>query len=194
MKIEWLKKIAGLDRLMADKRKGFTALFLLGGWVLILYSFDRLVDAFFIIAFFLFLIFFRPRHFILVAAFVLVIVLFDTPTLDTWTKLKELNLSTYQHVPPVLAQLFEPNSGQHVLTGQVRKMLALIQTHQLTSYRLSTSFNQDEWIRQRMIESAWPIKMESSSPFLFSPIEILNNNPNCDVIDQKEDVALEYCR
>ena len=182
-----------IKNLAIEIRKRLVHIFLLGGWALILYNFGRPFDALFIIAFYLLLVLARPRPFILVAACVLVIVLFNSPVVDTWTRLKESNLSIYHHVPPALAKIFRPNSGQEILPGQVQHMLPLLQIHQISSYQLSTLFEQDGWIMQRMIEAAWPIKMESTSPYLFISPEEIPNYPNCDVIDQREDVALGYC-
>ncbi len=178
---------------MNEKWRWLIRVIPLGIWVLFLIFMARPFDGVIIIAFFLIFFFLRRRAFILLAAAVLVIVLFNTPVLNTLSKLRDLNLSTYHHVPPALAQLFKPGSGQEVLPIQVRQMLSLIQTHQMANYRLSKTFDEDGWISQRMTEAAWPVVKENTSPYLFGAFEEFEGYPGCMVIDQLKDVALGYC-
>jgi len=128
---------------------------------------------------------------------VLVIVLFHTPTINTLAELKKSNLSTIQDFKLSLTNIFSPNSGQEVLPVQVRQMLSLLQTHHIASYQLSNQLDLNLLIKQRIVESAWPIKMDKRSPYLLGLVEEIKRTPiwrNCAVIDQREDVTLVYCR
>lgn len=180
-------------KLTKEKRRSLVYLFILVMWALIQYSLGNRFYGLFIIAFFLILAISRQLSFMRIAASVLVIVLFITPTIDTWTKLKQSNLSTFQHPKRPLANIFSPNSGQEVLPVQVQRMLSLLHTHHIASYQLSNQLDRDIEIKQRIIEAAWPIKMDSTSSYLLSVLTETKNNPTCLVIDQNKDIALEYC-
>jgi hypothetical protein len=131
--------------------------------------------------------------FVGIAAAILLVIGFKTPVIDTGSKVAQSNLSTARHLSDSLAQLFSPNSGQEVLPGQVRAALALLQNFPVASYRLSPSLEQVEWVRQRMIEAAWPVKMENTSAYLFCSPEEFKDTPGCDLIGQREDVVLAHC-
>jgi len=193
MKFESLKNKLASYNLTTEKLKRLVHLFLLGAWALAQYSLGNKFYGLFIIAFFLILVIARPPSFLLLAVSVLVIVLFNTPTIDTLAQLRLSNLSAGRHPRPFLTRVFSPNSGKEVLPIQVQQMLSLMQEHQISNYQLSNQLDSDPLIKQRIIESAWPIKMDSTSPYLFSSLEETITNPTCVVIDQKEDVTLADC-
>jgi len=193
MKIETLKnRLVNLFPII-EIRKRLVIIFLLGAWALIQYSLGNKFYAIFIIVFFIILIVFRPPFFMLIAASVLVIALFNTTALDTLMELRQSNLSAVQNPKLPLTNIFSPNSGQEVLPDQVQEMLSLLHTHHIASYQISKPLEQDLRIYQRIIEAAWPIKYDGTSPYLFISLNDVIINPNCDVIDQRKDVALEYC-
>jgi hypothetical protein len=194
MKIERLKKMFTACNLTMEKRKRLAHIFLLGFWAVIQYSLGNGLFGLFIVALLIItLIMPRPPYFAIIAATVLIIALFYTPTIDTWTVLKKSNLSTFQTPKLFLRNIFTANSGQEVLPVYVQQMLPLLQTHHVTSYQLSDQLSQDPLIKQRVIEAAWPIKMDRKSAYILILLKQINNNPACVVIDQREDVALEYC-
>jgi len=193
MKFESLKNKLSSHNLTPEKLERLVHLFLLGAWALTQYSVGNKFYGLFIIAFFVILVIARPPSFLLLAASVLVIVLFNTPTIDTLAQLKLSNLSAGKHPRPFLTRIFSPNSGKEVLPIQVQQMLSLLQEHQIASYQLSNQLDSDPLLKQRIIESAWPIKMDSASPYLLSSLEETITNPACVVIDQRKDVALADC-
>jgi hypothetical protein len=116
-----------------------------------------------------------------------------TPALDTLIHLKQSNVDVFQNTNRKLTNLFSPNTGQYVLPNQVRQMLSLLQTFQLSSYRLSDQLYSDPLIVQRITEAAWPVKMNPSSSYLLSTLSEIKNQTACAIIDQRKDIALVYC-
>ena len=135
----------------------------------------------------------RVPVFRLIVAAVLAIVLLRTPAPNTLADLARANLSTALHPELVLGDLFRPNSGQEVLPVQVRQALSLLQMHQVTSYRLSKQLDSNPLLRQRTIESAWPIQISPTSAYRLALLGETGSDVGCVVVDQREDIALEYC-
>ena len=179
--------------LFRENRKRVLHVALLGAWALIQYSLGNKIYCLFIIIFFLILALPRRQNLMLLTIPVLVIVLFNTPILDTGTELKQWNLNTVQNYKRTLINIFTPNSGQEVLPGQVRQMLSLLKSNHVISYRLSRQLHRDPLIMQRIVESAWPIKMDPASPYLLNLPDEPNNDPACTVIDHRKDVVLANC-
>jgi hypothetical protein len=108
-------------------------------------------------------------------------------------KLKQSNLGTFQDLNSPLSNVLSPNSGQEVLPPRVLQMLNLLKSNNISGYDLSNYLVQDKLTYERIIESAWPIKLKRKSFQLLCSIEEINFYPNCEVIDQREDVALVRC-
>lgn len=174
-------------------RKRLFYIILLSLWAFLQFTWGDKLYILFIIMIFLLLILNRPPRFMLVAGLVLAIVLFTTPTIATWTALQQSNLHTVQNLESSLTNIIIPNSGKEALPKKVQRMLELLHTHHIASYRLSNRLEQDIEIKQRITESAWPIKMESTSPYLLVLVDEINNYSPCTEIGQKKDVALVYC-
>jgi len=181
------------SNLTKENLRRLAHIILLGAWALIQYSLGNKIYGLFIIVFYLALLIYRQSYFTLIAIPALVLVLFDTPMIDVWVQLKKSNMDTVQHLTPSLRTLFTPNSGQEVLPDQVQNMLSLIQNHHVPNYRLSKQLTSDPLIRERIKESAWPVKTEKKSAYLLSLNGEIKNHPACIIIDQREDVVLAHC-
>ena len=191
-------KVKTLRQLIADNRVSerprlIVNLLILVIWVWIEVTFGFEICGLFGIILGVMYVTYRPRLFKLIATLALGIVFVLTPALITWTQLALTYVNTAQHLDSNLANIFSPNSGKEVLPDQVQQMLSLLQLHHILDYRLSKQIEQDSLLDQRIIESAWPIRMESKSLYLLCLIEEIKSNPTCVSIDQSEDVALEYC-
>ena len=162
-------------------------------WALIQYALGNKFYALFIIAFFLILAKPRPLNFMLIAISVLVIVLFKTSTPITGAELSEQNLNAIQNYKITLFHVFTPDSGQEALPSTVRYMLSLLKSNHVTSYQLSDQLYQNPLYMQRIVESAWPIKMDGTSSYRLSLSDEINDNTACTTIDQMKDVVLAYC-
>ena len=142
----------------------------------------------------LFIIFSIPRlrNFTLIAGCVLLLLTFKTPLLETIIDIKTINLTTFSAFRPAVNKLFTPNSGREVLPGVVQQMLQLAETSSLPDYRLSSALSNDPLIQQRMVESAWPVKIEPTSNYLFLLATETTDN-TCSEIGRKGNIILAYC-
>jgi hypothetical protein len=175
------------------QRKQLIQMGMLATWALVQYALGNKLYVLFMIVFFFILSRFRSPFFLLVAMSVLVIVLFTTSIPDTKNDLIRQDMDIIQDSKRFLFNIFTPNSGQEVLPAEVQQMLSLLRSNHVTSYRLSKQLTQDSLIRERIKESAWPIKREAS-PYLLSLPKEIKNNPTCVVLDRTKDVVLAYCR
>jgi hypothetical protein len=170
------------------------AIFLLmAGWAWIEYSLGYKLYGLLIVVFSFGLAINRKRYSIFLAIAVLVIIYLLTPVIDTLLLIKQSNLAFIQSPGESLINILSPDSGQNVLPEPVQQMLSLLHTHQVESYQISDLLNKNTLIKQRIVEAAWPIKMESTSPYHLLLLEEINNDSNCTVIDRRKDIALEYC-
>jgi hypothetical protein len=135
----------------------------------------------------------RLLYFLLLEAAVLLLVLIFTPTLHTWNYLIQSNSRAIHQLERSFTTIFIPNTGQEVLPINVLQILSLLRTDNLASYQLSKQLGQDGTILQRITEAAWPIRTDRKSPNVFCLLEEIKNYPDCDLIDQREAVALVYC-
>lgn len=93
------------------------------------------------------------------------------------------------------SNLETPNAGEHVLPPSVREMLTLLRAHRLDTYRVSEGIAaaDEALIYQRIVESAWPRRMDPRSGhefrFVFEPA-----TSGCTQIERKKEVALVFCR
>jgi hypothetical protein len=193
MKFEIPKKLQPIFCLPTEDRNRFAFMILLGVWALLNYLMGNRFYGLLIAAFFLILVTVRRPSFLLVAFSVLMIVLFTTPMLDAWIKLSESNLNTIEHPKKTLYIIFTPNTGKEVLPPQAQQILSMAKTNRISSYQLSNELNMTGYLKQRIIESTWPIKIEKTSSYLFINLRELNKYPDCVVIDKEKDVALGYC-
>lgn len=174
-------------------RKGLVQIFLLGAWAIFQYSRGNELYAVVIILLFVVLSIPRLQNFTLIAVLVLVIILFKTSIMDTWIEIREYNLNTFQTFKPSMSKLFTPDSGRDVLPAPVQQMLSILLEKKITEYRLSNAFEQDPQINQRIIESAWPAKKDSASPYLLCSSEEARDMADCFEVARREEVTLVYC-
>ncbi len=93
------------------------------------------------------------------------------------------------------ANLATPNSGEQVLPAPVREMLALLRAHHLTAYRVSERIMtaEETLIYQRIVESAWPRRIDSRSGHEFRFVSE-PPTPGCAEIERKKEISLVLCR
>jgi len=149
---------------------------------------------FFIIPFFfVILLLERRRYFFLIIITSLVFLIFNTITIDNLVIIKKVNLSFFQHPKQVLKNFFSPKSGLEGYPAEVKSMVSLLDTYNISSFQLSDKYNGDIEIQQRIVGAAWPIQMENTSPFIFIGADEIQNYQFCEIIEIKEDVALADC-
>jgi hypothetical protein len=94
------------------------------------------------------------------------------------------------------SNLKTPHAGEYVLPSAVKEMLAFLRAHQLDSYQLSEQIvaSKKQLILQRIVESAWPIRVNQKSNYKLILINELDDNSNCQVIERGKEAALVFCR
>jgi len=67
---------------------------------------------------------------------------------------------------PLASQFASPRAGEFVLPPRVQAALSLLRAQELSAYRYSDRIRKDEETRQRLIESAYPIRYQENAPYL----------------------------
>lgn len=169
--------------------------FVLFGLVtLIPWYLNSLYYIFFIVLSCIVILAFRKKYMMLLVIPIFIITVFFTRVPDTFSKIKESNLEFIQNPQETFRNIFTAGMGREALPTQVQEMLSLISRNSITSYQLSVQFTEDSEIYQRIIESAWPIKLDNKSPYFLVAAQDKNDFlSHCTIIDQREDVFLAKC-
>lgn len=120
-------------------------------------------------------------------------ILFLSPAPSAYSHMFSTTFNTFIHPKRSFRLIAEPNSGKHVLPGQVIVMLDLINENEIINYRLSPAIEQDHLIHQRIVEASWPIKFERDSSFIFIYENEFNDFPGCSIKSQREGIYLVNC-
>ena len=192
MKIN-VKKLTELNILKGITFKS-AYVFLLLIWVIFQPAFEIKLLGLLIIAFFLVPEFFRLLRYFVLLLTVLISVLLNTNTLAFGAYLIQAQQNSQQNINQQLIEIVSPNSGlAEVLPKEDWLMLSLIKVNQLPDFRFEDQAHQDSLIGQRLIEIAWPVKLAAGSNYLLSDDPDINSTSNCRMMDQREEVFLEYC-
>jgi phosphoglycerol transferase MdoB-like AlkP superfamily enzyme len=166
---------------------------LLVGWAVINFSHGHRAYSIFIIAFFLISFLLPKPSFALVLISVISYMFLSSVSLPALAEIRTTINNSVEHPKEPLENLFTPHTGLDVLPVQVQQMLGLIDDHNLTSYRLSPMVSADYHTVQRIVESAWPIRMDEESPYIFTDPDEVQKYSACELVDQAEDVTLVNC-
>jgi hypothetical protein len=186
-------RFQALQKLVTPDSRQFFYLLIIGIWILIQYLLGNRFYIFLIIAIFPCYFIFRSPNLVRLVVPVLAIVVLTTSLAETLAGLKNINLDVVQNPALALTDIFHRNSGQGVLPDKVQKMLKLLRKNNISMYKLSVLLNMDPLIHERIIESAWPIKMVPNTGNLLILREEIKAYPDCKLIEQNEDVALVRC-
>jgi hypothetical protein len=134
----------------------------------------------------------KPSKLVLVLT-ILISIIFFNPSPNAYIHMITSTISTVHHPKKPFRLIVEPNSGKEVLPHQVLKMLDMIEENEIDEYQLSSKFEMDILIKQRIVESAWPIKLDGKSNYFFIYEEELDDYLSCSIIDQRESIYLVNC-
>jgi len=134
----------------------------------------------------------KPSKVILVLT-ILISIIFFNPSPNAYIHMITSTISTVHHPKKPFRLIVEPNSGKEVLPHQVLKMLDMIEENEIDDFQLSSKFDEDILIKQRIVESAWPIKLNGESNYFFTYEEELDDYLICSIIDQRESIYLVNC-
>lgn len=135
----------------------------------------------------------RRPNLMLIALPVLFVLLLNSQSLNAWVSLREAKSTLSSDPKQALTNLFTPSSGMEVLPREALQVRSLIDAYELTSYRLSEEMTQDQEVMQRVIESTWPVTVSQDSPYLFGFVGDMANHPDCQLLEQRQDIELGYC-
>ena len=78
--------------------------------------------------------------------------------------------------------LSRPHAGEQALTEPLRQTVEMLRHNRVTSYRLSANFGAHEFVRQRIIEGAWPIRFDAAAKV---EVAYLGERSECTEIDRR---------
>lgn len=93
----------------------------------------------------------------------------------------------------IYTQIDTTGSGKSVLPEDVINILTLIDDHHLQSYGMSSGIQNNALDKQRIVESAWPVKFEKSSKEIFIFNDESSSYSTCKQLDQVGSVTLVEC-
>jgi hypothetical protein len=152
------------------------------------------INAIILAVFFLVYLLIRQMNYLLLIISLIAIFFWSTSTIDAFSRIKKSTIDTLVSPSTFYTNLFTKNTGQtkEVLDNDVLWMLSMIHKYDLKDYRISEALeNRDT--HQSIVESAWPIKMETSSKNVFIRIADIGAYSMCSVIERTEDYALIQC-
>jgi len=166
---------------------------LIGVWIIaILLSgnfFFLLITLLFIIA----SVLVRKSFWTLLSVILIFSIIYLTPFLDAFIEFTTVNIATLSHPKKPLRLILTPNSGKEVLNHDVLEMLGMIDSNQLLDFTVSPTISLDEYTKQRIVESAWPIRNNPEAKFIFVFENELAKYQSCNVLDQRELIYLVNC-
>lgn len=166
---------------------------LLVGWAVINFTQGHRAYGLLIIAFFVVSVLLPKPSFTLVLVSVIAYVFLSSVSLSALTQVRSTINSAMKHPKEPLVNLLTPHTGLEVLPEPVQRMLALVEEHNLETYRLSPALTVDYHIVQRIVESALPIRMREESRNVFITPDEISDFGDCELIDQMEDIYLVNC-
>jgi hypothetical protein len=176
-----------------EKRKLIAPLTLLAVWAAFQVLMGNWLYALTLAGLFLLWIIIRPPSFKLLALAAILLVFFNTPILDGWSRLGQAGRGALANPTSTLTRFFRPNAGLEALPPPARAAVTLLRDHQVDRYILSARFTQDELLRQRVIEAAWPSRLDTGAEFRLVFITELAEVHPCQAVAQEQDVALVRC-
>ena len=168
-------------------------LLLLIGWAAINFTHGHRIYALLIIAFYLVSLLLPKPSFTLVLVSVIAYMFLSSVSLSAFGQIRKTINVAMEHPSQPLNNLLTPHTGLEVLPEPVQQMLVLIDEYAISSYRLSPQMSADYHIVQRIVESAWPLRMSEQATSVFTTLDETDDFPACELIDEAEEVALVNC-
>ena len=162
-------------------------------WALLNFTHGHPVYAVLIIAFYIVSLVLLKPSFALVLVIVAFFIVINSTAISALEDIQNSSNKAVLRPGETLSNLFTPNSGLDVLPDKAQQVLTLIQENDITSYRVSTVISEDYHLMQRVVESAWPVRMAEDAVDVFITLYETPDYGNCKVIDQLEEVILVHC-
>jgi hypothetical protein len=78
--------------------------------------------------------------------------------------------------------LVTPRAGEWALTEPILLMVRMLRENGIESFRMSQMVFRSPFVRQRLVEGAWPIRYDASSEV---EVAFLVETRNCEIIDRR---------
>lgn len=183
-----------LNRLIHIKTVKYVSLTLLIlFWAFHYYVEKEYFSAILIVASSILLVVIRKKALVTIIVPVLFGLMFYTPIEDALTKISSTTVNAFSNPSTTLYNLFKPNSGREILSWEIQWVNSIIDDRNLTDYQLSPKLFSDLFVHQRIVETAWPVKLETDSKYVFIFTEEIAFYSGCELIDQKMEIAYVDC-
>jgi hypothetical protein len=124
----------------------------------------------------------RPRL-AAVVAIVVVSLLADGEVRNGATRLVTASLTRLTSESPGGERITAARAGEGSLPHPVRAAVEMLRRHRVETYRLSAGWAEHEFVRQRMIEGAWPIRFYDDAKF---ELAYLAEENACEEVDRRD--------
>lgn len=162
-------------------------------WAYINFRLKNRFFALFIVAFLILLFASRKRTLAVVAIPVLFVMFYSTPLSEALNRVKSTALNAAADPSAMVNDLFTADSGRENLDWDILWMNTAIQEFDLDDYRLSPNLEAETRIIQRVVETAWPVKLEPTSLNVFISQEEQAQFDKCDLVDKERNILLVHC-
>lgn len=135
----------------------------------------------------------KKPNIVLLLTPVLILLIFKSQPLNTFGSLREQFTSFMSKPEYFLTNIFTPKSGMEVLPEQALQIHELIDQFGLSDYWLTDGLQEDNEIKEKIIESSWPVIIDSGSPYVFGYRDEFTDRDGCTVIGTQLDIELGYC-
>ncbi len=162
-------------------------------WAYYNYTHEHRSFTLFIMVFFFVSIFLPKPSFTLVLVTVISYLLFSSVSIPALNQIRHTSVEAVAHPSIPLNNLLTPDTGLEVLPEEALQALSMIDTNKVEEYRLSPSLNEDYHTMQRIVESAWPVRMREDARHVFIRAEEIADFQKCQLIEEKDLIALVYC-
>jgi len=135
----------------------------------------------------------RKPNLVLLLAPLLLLLVFRSQSLNTLGSFREQFTALMDNPADRIANIFTPKSGTEVLPDEALQIQELIDQHKLGDYWLTDGLQEDNEIKEKIIESSWPVLIDSNSPYVFGYSGELTGRFDCKIIGTQQDIELGYC-
>jgi len=111
---------------------------------------------------------------------------------NTFLQLNQTAVTTLRAQAIFRSNINTPQAGEYVLGSTVIEAVAMLRSHGVERYRVSTLIADNEWVYQQIVASGWPRKLEKDAKVGF----VFNNEPvgvGCSVIERRQELSLVHC-
>lgn len=111
---------------------------------------------------------------------------------NTFLQLNRTTVTMLRALAIFRGNINTPQAGEYVVGSTVTEAAAMLRSHGVERYRVSTLIANNEWVYQQIVASGWPRRLENDAKVGF----VFNNEQvgaGCNVIDRRQELSLVHC-